>query len=531
MSQIIKLFKLQFDEKYDILKTGNKKKMLSSIFKYLLVVGLLTVVCYIVFLKIVLLGFATSKQLISIILLITQIISLIFAIGHILKVLFQNKDNELLMSLPVNPKHVFISKIVLSYVQELIVNSCITIPLLLSISLLGGYPAFFYLMLAIMIVFLPLLPTACALLISIPVLYVIRFFKKHSIISTIIILLVVVTAVVMYASILSTFASTFNIISKQIETVLSINKSISDFGNNNKFYLILAEGMLYSSKIYYILLYLVTGALVFILAYFVVKPFFFKIAMSSLENSAEMVKEGKFKKRSKFMSLLNNEFLNVFRSPGNIFEYFLFVFLMPFVVVVYDNLLLGLVVNQSGEQMINGAHVLIVVIFATLLNIYSASAISREGNNFYLIKTTPVDYYTQSLAKLTFNAIFSAGAIIITGIVTLFYMNIWIVILTTFIALFLSFGHMFYAFDSDLKQPTLDWYDSGEISKINKNTTRLIVMGLILALVIGMVVILLSTKINIWAYIIALALSIAFCLYRAYVLILRIFYQYERLEP
>lgn len=531
MTQIFKLFKLQFDEKFDILKTGNKKKMFSAILKYLLIITLLTVVCYVVFLKFVLLGFATSKQLVSIILLITQIISLIFAVGHIIKVLFQNKDNELLMSLPVSPNQVFVSKIILSYVQEMIVNACITLPLLISVAMLGDFPLYFFLILPVIVMLLPLLPTGVALLLSIPVLFTIKFFKKHSFVSTILILSFVIVAVILYTNVLSSFAESFNIISKQIETVMGINKSISQFGNNNKFYLILAEGMLYMTKAYYPLLFLATSIAVFVIAYFVVKPFFFKIAMSNLENSTETIKVGKFTKRSKFASLLNNEFLNVFRSPGNIFEYFLFVFLMPFVVVVYDNLLLGLVVNQSGQQMINGAHVLIVAVFATLSNIYSASAISREGNNFYIIKSTPVDYYTQTLAKITFNGIFSVGAIVLTGIVTCFYMEIWVAILTTLICLFLSLGHMFYSFDSDIKNPTLDWYDSGDIAKVNKNTTKSIIMGLLLALVAGMLIILLSAKLNVWAYIIVLVLSIAYCLYKAYVLILRIFYQYERLEP
>ena len=205
---------------------------------------------------------------------------------------------------------------------------------------------------------------------------------------------------------------------------------------------------------------------------------------------------------------------------------------MPFVVVVYDNLLLGMAVNQTGVQMINGAHILIVAVFATLSNLYSASAISREGVNFYLMKSSPVSYYKQTLAKLTFNAVFSAGAIILTGIATAFYLDITVVIFTTLICLFLSLGHMFYSFDKDLKHPTLDWYDSGDISKINKNTTSSIVSGLLLAVLAGVIIMAMaSANIGIWAFVILLVLSIIFCLYRTYVLILRVFYQYERLEP
>ena len=531
MAEIFKLFKLQFDEKFDILKTGNKKKMLSAIFKYILIMAALAFGCYVLLLKFVLLGFVINTELISIVLLATQVISLLFAVGHIIKVLFQNRDNELLMSMPVSPNQVFVSKVILSYIQELIVNACITLPLLISLGILGGFGVYYYLFLPIVIIILPLLPTACALLLSIPMLYIIKFFQKHSIISTILILSAVIVGVVLYSRVLSGFAESFNIVSKQIETVLSINRSIESIGNGNKFFLLLAEGMIWINRIYQPLLYVLSSSIIFIIGFFVVKPFFFKVAMSNLENSQQSYKEGKYKARSKFRSLLHNEFLNVFRSPGIIFEYFLFTILMPFVVVVYDNLLLGLVVNQSGGLMVNGAHLLIMAVFATLSNIYAASAISREGSNFYLIKTSPVDYYTQTLAKVVFNAIFSVGAIVVTGIVSCFYMSVGVAILSTIICIFLSLGHMFFCFDNELRAPTLDWYDSGEISKINKNTTKAIAMGLVLAVFAGALVIILSSSLGLWSFALMLAISIAYCLYKAYVLVLRVFYQYERLEP
>ncbi len=536
MSQVLKLFKIQFDEKFDILKTGNKKKMIGSIIKYLLIVAVLVVTCYTLFLKFVLLGLKITAELISTILLITQLISLFFVIGSTIKNLFQNKDNELLMSLPVSPNQVFVSKILLSYVQEIIISFVITIPLVFSVGLMGGsavgFGLSYFLLMPLLIVILPLLPLSIALLISIPATYVLKFFKKHFILATIIILGTVVVAITLYVNLLSGIAEGFDIVSKQIEIVRSANKSITSLGRNNFIYLLLARAVMFPSKIYGMLVYLLISAIIFVVAFLVVKPFFFKIAMGNLEHAVSAKKNAKYKTTTPFKSMLKVEFLNVFRSPGIIFDNFLFTLLMPFVVVVYDNLLLGMVVNQTGVQMINGAHVLIVAVFATLSNLYSASAISREGTNFYLIKSSPVNYYKQTLAKLTFNAIFSAGAIILTGIVTAFYMDIVVVIFTTLICLFISLGHMFYSFDKDLKRPSLDWFNSDDISKINKNTTTSIVSGLILALLAGIIIIALaSTNLGIWSFVILLVLSIAYCLYTAHILILRVFYQYERLEP
>lgn len=536
MSQILKLFKIQFDEKFDILKTGNKKKMIGSIIKYLLIMAVLTIACYVLLLKFVLLGFKINAELVSLVLLITQIISLCFAIGNTVKVLFQNKDNELLMSLPVSPNQVFVSKIILSYVQEIIVTFVITVPLLFSIGFMGGSAAgfgiWYYLLMPVLVLILPLMPLSIALLVSVPVTYIMKFFKKHFIIATILLLSVVLVAIYMYVNFLSGVAEGFDIVAKQMEIVGKANKTITSIGQKTFIYILLAKAVMFPSQIYWMLAFVLLGAAVFALAFFVVKPFFFKIAMRNLEHSSTSSKKGEFKTTSQFKSLLKVEFLKVFRSPGIIFDNFLFTILMPFVVVVYDNLLLGMVVNQTGVQMINGAHILIVAVFATLSNLYSASAISREGVNFYLIKSSPISYYKQTLAKLTFNAVFSAGSIILTGIATAFYLDITVVIFTTLICLFLSLGHMFYSFDKDLKHPTLDWYDSSDISKLNKNTTSSIVSGLLLAVLAGIIIIsLASANIGIWSFVLLLVLSIAFCLYRTYVLVLRIFYQYERLEP
>ena len=534
--KIYNLFKLQFDEKFDILKTGNIKKMLGAIFKYILLIAGLTLAFYVLFMKLSLIGFLTDVNLLSIVFLVTQVISLIFAVGHTIKNLFQSKDNELLMSLPASPNQVFVSKIILSYVQEVMINATFTLPLLLSVSFLGGsaygFGLYFYLILPVLMLILPIFPLALALLLSIPVSMILKFFKKHIVLSIITIVAFIALFVLFYVKIVSGFAQGFNIASKQIETVRKINKAIASFASVNYLYLALAKGVMQVSKIYMPLLFLVLGLGVFAVAFLVVKPFFFKMAMGNLEHSVTKEKVGEFKKEPVLWSLIKKEFLTVFRSPGQIFDYFLFVILMPFIVVVFDNMLIDLVVNQAGRQMINGAHVIIVAVFATLSNIYSSSAISREGANFYIIKTMPINFYTQTLAKIIFNAMFSVGAIILTGIVTCFYMNVAVAILTTLISVFISLAHIFSCFDRDLKSPTLDWYDGGDISKVNKNTTKGIISGLLIALIAGgFIMLTASSNLGLWSFVILLVLCMIYCVYKAYILVLRVFYQYERLEP
>jgi hypothetical protein len=162
-------------------------------------------------------------------------------------------------------------------------------------------------------------------------------------------------------------------------------------------------------------------------------------AMSNLENTFKIKTNKSYKERSPFMSLLIKEIKCVFRSPGNVFEYFLFTLLMPVIVLAYDKLLLTISVNTAGQNMIAGSHLMIVAILAMLSNIISASSISRDGGNFYISKIVPVNYYTQIGAKLVFNAVFTVGAILVTMCISFIYQNALQVILGSIAVMFASF--------------------------------------------------------------------------------------------
>ena len=532
MRTTLKLFKLQIDELYDFFKTKNIKKFIWSIVKYVLLISVLSVVLYYLLLQIFILGFTVNTELISIVLLLTQGISLLFATGNIISTLFLNKNNEFLLSLPASSNQIFYSKIMVIYIQEIIVNSIFTLPLLISFGVLGGFGLGFYLLLPIFMIILPLLPISIASLISIPFMYVLKYLKRHPVVSIILLVGSVCAGIFIYIGILSSFASSFNITNKLIETIREVNSTILSFGGKNWLFLKLGASMIYINQLYWALVYIGIGVITFLGTMLLIKPFYFKTAMSNSETAvASKIKPRRYKKLSPLMSLMKKEFLTVFRSPGYVFQFFIFTLLMPVIVVLYDRLLLMLVVNQVGQMMIAGSHVLIVAVLAMLSNIISASAISREGGTFYLIKIAPINFYVQTTAKLLFNVLFTSAAVIITAIVTFFYLSPIIVIFTTLSVLLVSVGHICLSYDFDLKKPTLDWYDTGEISKINNNTTKSIISGLALALIMGLVIILLSaTQLTILPWLVLLILSLAFCAYRLYILVLRVFYQYDKLE-
>ena len=166
-----------------------------------------------------------------------------------------------------------------------------------------------------------------------------------------------------------------------------------------------------------------------------------------------------------------------------------------------------------------------------LSNISSASAISRDGGNFHTSKTIPVDYYTQIFAKFVFNAIFTIGALIVTGIVSSFIYPVWQVALGTIAIAMAAVGHIAFSIDSDIKKPTISTGGDEKSSTVSKSTPKSIVVGIAIGFVMGMIIILMSAmKAAYVPYIIIIALAFAFMVYRVNHLVLRINQKYDKIE-
>ena len=532
MNTVLSLLRLQIDNKSDLLKAARPRTMLPALFKAAALIALGTFGVSFGLSRIFNLGFLINRELLALVLLITQAISLVFAIGNIMNTLYLSKDNEMLFCLPVTPKQLFISKVLMIYISELAVNASITIPLFITLGTFSSFGASYYLSVILLVFLLPILPIVVAAFLSIPIMAAIKFLKKHTILSIIVVFSLVCACLWIYIGLIGSIASDFNITDKQYETVRSINNAILTLGKKIVIYYQLAGAMLSFSLWYYFPLFIVLCAGVSALTVMFIRYFFFKTAMSNLENTIGRVKKkSKLKKRGVLCTLFLKEVHCVFRSASDVFEYFLFTILMPFIVFSYDKLLMSITVNQAGMNMIAGAHVMVVAILAMLSNISSASAISRDGGNFYTSKIIPVNYYTQIFAKFLFNAVFTLAALVVSAIVSSFIYPVWQILLGSLAIAMAAVGHIAYCIDSDIKNPTVNNGGDEKSSTVSKSTPKSLIYGLVIGFLMGMVIILMSSLKNVLLpYIIIIVLSLVFMIYRVYTLILRINLKYDKIE-
>ncbi len=531
MDKILKLLRLQIDNSTDMLKTKSKKKMATAVLRVLLLILGVAAAAFLIFFRIFLLGFNINAELVAIGLAALQAVSLIFAVGTVIGTLYLKRDNEMLICLPVTPNQLFISKMILIYLHEVFFNLTISLPILLCLGIQGGFGASYFLALPLYVLLLPAFPLFLASILSIPTMALLKFFKKHVYLAIVVMLLLAIVILWGYIDIVGKVAENFNIATKQVETVTKFNNKILSVGKQLSIYFYLASAMLSFSKWYYIAIFFGICAVVMTVTILITRPIFFKIAMSSLENDLKIVSNKKFTKRSAFTSLILKEIRTIFRSPGYIFEYFLFAFLMPFIVFSYDMLLGVATVNEIGVNMISGAHLMVVAILAMLSNVVSASVVSREGGNFYISKIIPINYFTQMAAKLTFNAIFTLSAILITAVISCFIYPVWQVILGSIAVMIASVGHIAMSMEMDIKNPVVNFGGDEDTDALKKNTVKSMVIGLAIGLIMGIFIMLMATsKMQVLSYILLIVISLIYCVRCLYTLVLRIHMQYDKIE-
>ena len=533
MRKIWNLLRLQIDNRTDILKTASPRKMCVSLAKVLVVLVAIIAALAFAMTRIFLLGFSINAELIALVMLITQAISLLFTIGHVISTLYLSRDNELLICLPVTPNQFFISKVLLIYVKELAFHSMLFLPLFLCFGVFGGMPTSYYCALPLYLLLLPVLPIIVASFLSIPVMRVLTFLKRHAVLAIFVLLALVASCLTVYIFALSSLIESFNIVEQQMQIVSDVNRAVLAIGGRIVVYYQLAEAMLSFSLWYRLPLFLLLCALLALFTVLLIRPFYFRVAMPQLENrtGGERRQRNCFRHDGAFISLIKKEAVCIFRAPSEVFQYFLFTLLMPFIVVFYDRLLMAATVNQAGVNMIAGAHVMIMAIMAMLSNISSASAISRDSANFHMSKIIPVSYFTQVFAKLTFNAIFTLGALLATAIFSCFRYPVWQVLLSSLAIAFAAVGHIALCLDMDIKNPSISMQGDEESSTTSKSTPRALVIGLAIGFLMGLFIILQSSaKHAVLPYLVLIVGALAFAIWRVWRLILRVALVYDKIE-
>ena len=162
MRTVFSLLKLQIDNKTDLLKTASPKTMIPAIFRNIAVLLLTTLAFNFALARVFNAGFLINAELLSLVLTITQMISVAFAVGNVINTLYLCHDNQMLVCLPVKPNQLFVSKLLMIYITEVAVNTKITLPLFVTLGMFSRIGLSYYLSIPLLLLLLPIFPIVAA---------------------------------------------------------------------------------------------------------------------------------------------------------------------------------------------------------------------------------------------------------------------------------------------------------------------------------------------------------------------------------
>lgn len=259
-----------------------------------------------------------------------MILNIISCIIRLTNSLYFSPDNQVLLTYPVKGGQIFLSKLVVFFVLELVKNFTFLVPLFLAYAISFGFPIYFYFWLLFCFLILAILPVAIGSVLSIPAMYIKSFFKKYQYIETaiLLILLIGITVGVFYvvnllpedlkiATMWNTdyFPAITNF-TRALETYLlplvflsGLIMGYEPSGVNNPQYL-----QILNEKTVPILFSVIGICLIlFVIAYFIAQPLFVKMASKPFEYKKNAIKhtfkasEKDLFEDAKFFVLIQNE--------------------------------------------------------------------------------------------------------------------------------------------------------------------------------------------------------------------------------
>lgn len=431
-----------------------------------------------------------KAEFLTMIFLASQIIILLFGTVVMVNIMFFSKDAEMLLYMPIKPSAIFAAKMIYVYLTELALAGFVVAVTGITFGIVVGFSVPYYLMLIPAVLIVPMLPLIIAALISVPIMYVISYFKNKSILATV--MLVAIFGVFMYFY-LNFFGNIGNHIEGDINLPTEQIKAAMSYMIPN---ISLARIVTLTSADYLTDIVIVLGfsAGLFIIT-LLLSSFTFRRGMASQLEEARSAFKGelKFEKNSLMKTLLLKDLKEIIRNPGLAFYALFPIVIAPIFVVFYGSMLSSTADEIITPVMNTGMSFFFTMLMVLGINFVSMSAISREGVNFNMSKTLPVPYSLQIRAKLFLSNIVSATGIIMTFFTMVFVLQADLIhcILFAGFALIMggAFNSMLIYFDA--KNPKLEW-DSVVMALKNSKSSLIsmfLSMGIGMVLFIGFILI------------------------------------------
>lgn len=542
MNNLKVLVAMQLKEKLNLKgKNISKKSTLFKVIFSLLKFSMITALCYVVLFicnyinLFSLIRFIPSSALAIVfsIMLGLQIISVTW---QLTKSLYFSNDNPILLVFPCKSTQIYLSKIIVFYIYELIKNFSFMIPLFVAYGIIGGLSLLYYPWMLLCFIFIAMIPVLIGTILSIPTMWFYNFFRQYKRIQISSLVILVVAAAYSIVKIVRMIPENIDLVATWGTTYWKIQSILDSFIIHfNPLYKLVTmmvgkridlKNILFTGENFIALLQLLfVLCLLFVIGYFTSRPLFYKMASKSFEYSRNHKKEKENIQINKNISILKTEFLLDTRNTDTIVTNVILLFSMPILIFILNKIFAAMDTRLLGNNLAVTFNVLIILLISLSSNCYASSVYSRQGKSSYLTKVQPSSVRPLLMSKLVFNSIFMFVSFIITLIVLIEVSSLTTLNSIILIAgcIFIYFAHLFFSAELDIMNPKVELYTTISETGNNPNETKSTLIAFLVSfLVFGILLFLLVENSGSITYFKIMLIGLGFMIFRLYMLLTKI---------
>ena len=388
--------------------------------------------------------------------------------------LYQGKDNDLLLSLPIPVRYIPVARLLGVYLMGLMFSGVVLLPAWI-VRLIGvGFTirAFFGGLLLIVVISLLVFILSC--LLGWVVAKITSKLKNKSFLTVLIALAGIVLYYVVYFKGLNI-----------VERIIAHPEEIDGNAIKGKAYLFYLIGMVGEGDPLACLIVTAAVAAVVALVYLVLNNTFLQIATTPASSSKKQYREKQAKMRPLWLTALLREAKHFTSNAGYMLNLGLSTILCPalgiFLLVKGSSVVAMLSASEGVTPELVGVGLAAIISVASSMNAIAAPSVSLEGKGIDVIRSLPVPTKTVLLAKAGNQVLFTLPAVLLTSLFGVIALRdvltvsgaVFVFVIPALFTVFLSL----YDLTLNLLTPNLNW--TSEITVIKQG------LGIIVALLSG----------------------------------------------
>ena len=415
--------------------------------------------------------------------------------------LFNCKDDQLLLSLPIKRSTVLFVRIFKFYVFELIFNTIWLLPVMIAyIRWAEVLDWTYYLVSIIMLFFLPVIPIVISCIVGAITSSLSSRFKYKNAAQIIISMAVCLGIIYLSMNLEGLY-----------KYIITHSTSINDFITKVYYPAGVYADLIVKFDIVKLLIFIVINLLIFTLGVLLLSKVYFKInsRLKKVTTSRKIKIDNLVIKRNPSMiSLIKKELNTFFKTPVFIvnagFSLVLFI-LVSIVLCLKFNDFLPMLTDPNGfniskDIIMNNLSLLILVLisFTSFTTSITNSVISLEGRNINILKSLPIKTKNILLSKIYSALVLTTPVLIVGDIILFIKFNINPIecILLVLLSIILPLVSHFIGIITNLKYPKLEWENQAEVVKQSTSSFIAVMIGMILMFISIFIIISLLGKIS-----------------------------------